>query len=169
MFPGRFRVLLSHSIQLWTFNSKAVTKGPWLKTPLSGVRLWFKHCWAGNATDNQLFTHISGCHQFCPLPIFWRHRSCINSMRLFSRGFYQLHMMRERSVNLDHLYYQPCFVSNDAAVYYNKSVHPLTPHKGVIASILSPSALVFKENSQEVNFHQRFIQLTPTQSFSTIF
>lgn len=34
---------------------------------------------------------------------------------------------------------------------------------------LPPSAIVFKENSQEQNFHQSFIQLTEGQSFTTVF
>lgn len=33
----------------------------------------------------------------------------------------------------------------------------------------SPSALLFKENSQEVNFHQSLIQLSKKQSLTTIF
>lgn len=91
-------------------------------------------------------------------------------MRPCSRGFYQLHNITNRRINSNHLHCRPFFIhlmSKDTVttVHYSKSARPLTPHRGVIASVLCPSAFLFKETSQEVNS----IQLTWSQSFSTIF
>lgn len=158
----RSRVLPSHSLQPWTFNSKAATKGHWLKPPLWGVRLWFSHyraVRAGYATDNQLFRLISRCRHFCPLSILRQHRSCIRVMRACSRGFYHLHnIIINRRINLNHLHCWPFFIplmSNDtvATVLCSKSARPLTPQRGVIAPIAMPLCLRVQRDFTGSEFH----------------
>lgn len=79
-------------------------------------------------------------------------------MRPRSRGFYQLHIIRNGSVNLNHLLCRPFFshlMSSDTVttVHYSKSARPLTPHRGVIASALCPLCLRVQRDFAGSEFH----------------